>query len=193
MTGTVSSCPQGVFRQATFGGQVYVFRPRPSRITVLTASYLASLQFLRWPHTRHFAAGCRTGISSSDSGSVLPDFLGNGQYIGTKGIGVLDLDPLAVASGRRRHTVAVPAALLRSAGNRPKLQAVPVIDPPCGFPKTCDRTQLPRILSGSGRRPGRRRVGPAVAGRLAQATNASTPRRPAMLHRLDGSVPPRAA
>jgi len=48
-----------------------------------------------------------------------------------------------------------------------------------------------RILSGSGRRCGRRHVGPVDAGRLAQ-TKAIISRRTAMLRRRQGSVPPRA-
>ncbi len=51
------------------------------------------------------------------------------------------------------------------------------------FQRPATERNSSRIISGSDRRPGRRRVGPVVAGRPAQATNAITPRRPAMRDR----------
>jgi hypothetical protein len=60
-----------------------------------------------------------------------------------------------------------------------------------GLQDSATGPNCPVILSGSDRRPGRRRVGPVVAGRLDRAANAINPRRPPMRAISDGSAGPR--
>ena len=62
-----------------------------------------------------------------------------------------------------------------------------------GITRPATERNSDRIFSESGRRPDRRRVGPVVPGRLDQAANAITSRRPPMHDCLDETVPPRAA